>query len=255
MTSDSPAGLEGRTALVTGSTRGIGLAVAQALVALGVRVVVNSRDQQAVLKAATELGGGAIGIAADIGSPEGAAGLVDDAIAALGSLDILVNNAGMAMPAESVDLSAADWQRTLDVDLSAVFYCSQRAARHMLGRGSGSIVNIASVQAFAPLARRVAYAAAKAGVVGLTKSLASEWAPTLRVNAVAPGYVATAMVADLVKAGRVDADAVAARTPMRRMARPDEIAAAVVFLASDAAGYITGETLMVDGGWTSWAGI
>jgi len=174
---------------------------------------------------------------------------------ALGSLDILVNNAGMAMAAESIELSAADWQRTIDVDLSAVFYCAQAAGRHMLARGSGAIVNISSVQAFTPLARRVAYAASKAGVIGVTKALAVEWAPAVRVNAVAPGYVATQMVEELVLAGRVNAEAIAARTPMRRMAQPEEIAAAVVFLASYAAGYITGETLMVDGGWTSWAAI
>jgi NAD(P)-dependent dehydrogenase (short-subunit alcohol dehydrogenase family) len=247
--------LKGRTALVTGSSRGIGLAVARAMAAAGARVVLNSRDPDAARAAAEEVGNGAVGLAADLGSPAGAAGLVEGALDALGSLDILVNNAGMAMAAESIELSAADWQRTIDVDLSAVFYCAQAAGRHMLQRGSGAIVNISSVQAFTPLARRVAYAASKAGVIGVTKALAVEWAPAVRVNAVAPGYVATQMVEALVQAGRVNAEAIAARTPMRRMAQPEEIAAAVVFLASDAAGYITGETLMVDGGWTSWAAI
>jgi NAD(P)-dependent dehydrogenase (short-subunit alcohol dehydrogenase family) len=247
--------LTGRTALVTGSSRGIGLAVARALAAAGAKVVLNSRDPDAARAAAEQVGNGAVGIAADLGSPAGAAGLVEGALDALGSLDILVNNAGMAMAAESIGLSAADWQRTIDLDLSAVFYCAQAAGRHMLARGSGAIVNISSVQAFTPLARRVAYAASKAGVIGVTKALAVEWAPAVRVNAVAPGYVATQMVEELVLAGRVNAEAIAARTPMRRMAQPEEIAAAVVFLASDAAGYITGETLMVDGGWTSWAAI
>jgi NAD(P)-dependent dehydrogenase (short-subunit alcohol dehydrogenase family) len=254
--SEPPApALNGRTALVTGSSRGIGLAVARALAAAGARVVVNSRDPDAVRAAAEQVGNGAVGIAADLGSPAGAAGLVDGALEALGSLDILVNNAGMAMAAESIELSAANWQRTIDVDLSAVFYCAQAAGRHMLARGAGAIVNISSIQAFTPLARRVAYAASKAGVIGVTKALAVEWAPAVRVNAVAPGYVATQMVEELVLSGRVNAEAIAARTPMRRMAQPEEIAAAVVFLASDAAGYITGETLMVDGGWSSWAAI
>ena len=247
--------LAGRRALVTGSTRGIGLAVAQALAGRGARVAVNSRDAAAVDAVVAGLGGGAVGVAGDLGSPGGAAGVVERAIAALGGIDILVNNAGMAMPAESVDLSPADWQRTIDLDLSAVFYCSQAAAREMLAHGGGAIVNISSVQAFTPLARRVAYAAAKAGVVGVTRALAAEWAPAVRVNAVAPGYVQTAMVQELIDAGRVNPDAVNARTPMRRMARPEEIAAAVVFLASGSAGYVTGETLMVDGGWTAWAAI
>jgi len=247
--------LTGRRALVTGSTRGIGLAVAEALAARGARVAINSRDPAAVAEVVAKLGRGAVGVPGDLGSPPGASRVVEGAPQSLGGLDVLVNNAGMAMPAESVELSPADWQRTIDLDLSAVFYCSQAAARDMLGRGAGSIVNISSVQAFTPLARRVAYAAAKAGVVGLTRSLAAEWAPAVRVNAVAPGYVETAMVRGLVEAGRVDPEAVAKRTPMRRMAKPEEIAAALLFLASDAASYVTGETLMVDGGWTSWAAI
>ena len=255
MTAPGVAPLAGRRALVTGSTRGIGLAVARAMAEAGARVAVNSRDATAVATVARELGGGAVGIAEDLGRPEGCARLVEEAIERLEALDIVVNNAGMAMAAQSVELSAADWQRTIDLDLSAVFYCSQATARHMLSRQGGSIVNVASLQAFAPLARRVAYAAAKGGVVALTKSLASEWAPHVRVNAVAPAYVATPMVEALVREGRVDPSAIRARTPLARMARPEEIAATIVFLASDASSYVTGETLMVDGGWTAWAGI
>jgi NAD(P)-dependent dehydrogenase (short-subunit alcohol dehydrogenase family) len=247
--------LAGRTALVTGSTRGIGRAIAEALVQAGARVAVNSRDGDAARRTAGELGGGAIGIGADLAEEDAPQRLVAAAVEGLGGLDVLVNNAGMAMAADSLELSRADWRRTLELDLEAVFFCSREAARHMLARGAGSIVSIASIQAFTPLARRVAYAAAKSGVVGMTRSLAAEWAPVVRVNAVAPGYVATPMVEELVRARRVDPEAVAARTPMRRLARPEEIAAAVVFLVSDAASYVTGETLMVDGGWTSWAAI
>lgn len=250
-----PLPLAGRTALVTGSTRGIGRAIAVALAGAGARIAVNSRNAAAAQEVAGAIGGGAIGVGADLSQEDGPSRLVAAVVEAFGQLDILVNNAGMAMAADSLDLSRSEWRRTLELDLDAVFFGSQEAARHMISRGSGSIVNVSSVQAFTPLAKRVAYATAKAGVVGMTKSLAAEWAPTVRVNSIAPGYVATPMVEELVRAGRVNPDAVAARTPMRRMARSEEIAAAVVFLASEAASYITGETLMVDGGWTSWAGI
>lgn len=247
--------LSGRRALVTGSTRGIGRAVAEAMAAAGARVAVTSRDAAAAQAVAAELGGGAVGLGADLSREDGPSTLVGAAVEVLGGLDVLVNNAGMAMVAGAVELSPADWRRTIELDLSAVFFCAREAARFMLAQGSGAIVNVSSIQAFTPLARRVAYATAKAGVVGMTRALAAEWAPTVRVNAVAPGYVETQMVEELVRAGRLDAGAVAARTPLGRMARPEEIAAAVVFLASDAASYVTGETLMVDGGWTTWAAI
>lgn len=247
--------LSGRRALVTGSTRGIGRAVAEAMAAAGARVAVTSRDAAAAQAVAAELGGGAVGLGADLTREDGPSTLVGAAVEVLGGLDVLVNNAGMAMVAGAVELSPADWRRTIELDLSAVFFCAREAARFMLAQGSGAIVNVSSIQAFTPLARRVAYATAKAGVVGMTRALAAEWAPTVRVNAVAPGYVETQMVEELVRAGRLDAGAVAARTPLGRMARPEEIAAAVVFLASDAASYVTGETLMVDGGWTTWAAI
>lgn len=247
--------LSGRRALVTGSTRGIGRAVAEAMAAAGARVAVTSRDAAAAQAVAAELGGGAVGLGADLTREDGPSTLVGAAVEVLGGLDVLVNNAGMAMVAGAVELSPADWRRTIELDLSAVFFCAREAARFMLAQGSGAIVNVSSIQAFTPLARRVAYATAKAGVVGMTRALAAEWAPTVRVNAVAPGYVETQMVEELVRAGRLDAGAVAARTPLGRMARPEEIAGAVVFLASDAASYVTGETLMVDGGWTTWAAI
>jgi len=269
---------------VTGGSRGLGRADCLALARAGADVVVTDiliesdpelektaeasqsvlsqamASQKAVYSEKTsseirEMGRRSVALKMDVTNRDQVKAVVDQVVGEFGSLDILVNNAGMAMAAESIELSAANWQRTIDLDLSAVFYCAQAAGRHMLARGAGAIVNISSIQAFTPLARRVAYAASKAGVIGVTKALAVEWAPAVRVNAVAPGYVATQMVEELVLSGRVNAEAIAARTPMRRMAQPEEIAAAVVFLSSDAAGYITGETLMVDGGWSSWAAI
>jgi len=196
-----------------------------------------------------------VGVAADVSSAAGAQSLVDGALDAFGGLDVMVCNAGIAMPRDSLQISEDDWRRTLDVDLTGVFFCAQRAARVMTARSGGSIVTISSLQAFAPLAGRVAYAAAKGGVVAMTRSLAAEWAPRVRVNSVAPGYVATPMVMELVAQGRVDPDAVNRRTPFGRMAEPAEVASAVLFLASDEASYITGETIMVDGGWVSSAGL
>ena len=247
--------LAGKVAVVTGSTRGIGRAIAERFVAEGARVVVNSRSAGSAEAAALEIGGETVGVTADVGSAAGAQRVVDGALDAFGGLDVMVCNAGMAMPRDSLEISEDDWQRTLDVDLSGVFFCAQRAARVMLKRGRGAIVTISSLQAFAPLARRVAYAAAKGGVVAMTRSLAAEWAPSVRVNSVAPGYVATPMVRELVAQGRVDPEAVSRRTPFGRMAEPAEVASAVLFLASDEASFITGETIVVDGGWLSSAGV
>src|SRR5499433_1340748 len=247
--------LAGKVAAVSGSTRGIGRAIAERFVAEGARVVVNSRSAGSAEAGALEIGGETVGVAAEVSTAAGAQRLVDGALDAFGGLDVMVCNAGIAMPRDSLQISEDDWRRTLDVDLTGVFFCAQRAARVMMARGGGSIVTISSLQAFAPLAGRVAYAAAKGGVVAMTRSLAAEWAPRVRVNSVAPGYVATPMVMELVAQGRVDPNAVNRRTPLGRMAEPAEVASAVLFLASDEASYITGETIMVDGGWVSSAGV
>jgi 3-oxoacyl-[acyl-carrier protein] reductase len=247
--------LEGKVALVTGSTRGIGRAIAARLAGAGARVVVTARDRAAVEETARELGNGAVGVPADLFHPAGAQALVTSALGACGRLDVLVNNAGMAMVRDSLELREEDWDRALALNLGSVFFCSREAARHMLSADGGAIVNVASVQAYAGVARRAAYAASKGGVLALTMALAVEWAPTVRVNAVAPAYVATPMIQELMEGGAVDADAIRARTPLRRMATPDEVGRAVLFLASEESSYVTGETLKVDGGWLAWAAI
>ncbi|MGH7910273.1 MAG: SDR family NAD(P)-dependent oxidoreductase, partial [Candidatus Dormibacteraceae bacterium] len=218
------------------------------------RVIVNSRDPEAVAAVARELGPAAVGVCADVATEAGAQALVEETLRAFGRLDVLVNNAGMSMVRDSVDLTLDDWRRSLDLNLTGVFLCSQKAARHMLVRGSGCIVNTASVQAFAPFPRRLAYGVSKAGVVMLTRILAAEWAPTVRVNAVAPGYVRTEMTEDLRARGQLDFDAIAKRAPQRRFAEPAEMAEAYVFLAGGGSSFVTGETIVVDGGWLAFGG-
>lgn len=229
-------GLSGAVAFVTGAASGIGLATADLLEGLGVRVAradvspvagviqVDVRDERAI-------------VAAIRGCAE-----------KHGQLDILVNAAGVVDRKSSLDVTSADWDRIQEVDLRGTFLCCREAARAMAPRG-GSIVNVSSQLALAAMGRRAAYEASKAGVLGLTRSLAVEWAPLIRVNAVAPGPTRTAMF----QAVEADESALAAmldRIPLGRIGRPEEIARVIVFLASGAASYITGQTVFADGGYT-----
>jgi NAD(P)-dependent dehydrogenase (short-subunit alcohol dehydrogenase family) len=244
--------LEEKVAVITGSSRGIGLAVARAYVAEGARVVINSRDRRAAEAVARDLGENAVGVAADVATEAGAAGLIAAALKAHGRIDVLVNNAGATLAKDSLELTLDEWRAVIDLNMTAVFLCSQAAARSMRERDGGSIINTASIQAFAPFPKRLAYGATKAAVVMMTRILAAEWAPQIRVNAVAPGYTRTDMVESLAQKGKIDVDAIVERTPQRRMAAPEEIAPAYVFLASDEARFVTGETIGVDGGWMAF---
>ncbi len=244
--------LDGRVAAISGSSRGIGLAVARAFLAEGAQVAVNSRDAGAAGRVADELGAGAVAIGADVSTEAGAKALVGGAIEAFGRLDVLVNNAGMSAAVKTLDLDVDFWHKVVELNMTSVFLCSREAARHMLERGGGSIINTASILSFASFPRRLAYGATKAAVVMMTRILAAEWAPTIRVNAVAPGYVRTEMTEKLHAEGRINFEAIERRTPQRRMARPDELAGAYVFLAGDAASFVTGETIVVDGGWLAF---
>ncbi len=244
--------LEGRVAAITGSSRGIGRAVAEAFVRDGARVVINSRDQGTADRAAGEIGEAAVGVGADVTTESGAAAVVERALGAFGRLDVMVNNAGMAVAADSRDLSLDAWRKAIDLNMTAVFLCAREAARHMLEAGRGVIINTASVQAFAPFPRRLAYGSTKAAVVMMTRIMAAEWAPAIRVNAVAPGYVRTAMTDRLMAEGKIDFEAISRRTPQHRIAEPAEIAGAYTFLAGDEASFVTGETIVVDGGWLAF---
>ena len=246
--------LEGKTAIVTGSTKGIGLAIARAYVKEGGRVVINSRRDADCAAVARELGAAATPIAADLARADEVRRLAREGERALGGVvDILVNNAGQPRVAPSEELPEADYRYTLDLNLNGYFILSQEIARGMLVRQSGVIVNVSSMNGTVPFPERLAYCVSKAGVNMMTKVMAIEWAGRgVRVNAIAPGYVETEFITGLVQKGILDTDRLARRTPMGRLGRGEEIAEAAVFLASPAASFITGEILTVDGGWSSY---
>jgi 3-oxoacyl-[acyl-carrier protein] reductase len=244
--------LDGKVALVTGASRGIGAAIAARLAADGAAVVVNysgSRDAAlAVVDAILAGGGRAIAIQADISDPGACASLVDETVKEYGRLDILVNNAGITRDGLLVRMSDEDWARVIATNLTGVFSMTRAAAKVMMKARSGSIVNISSVVGIAGNAGQANYSAAKAGVIGLTRSVARELAGrNIRCNAVAPGFIETDMTASLTEPQRA---AVASTVALGRFGTGTDVASAVAFLAGDGAGYITGQVLAVDGGMT-----
>lgn len=238
--------LDGKAALVTGASGGIGAAIARALHAQGAAVALSGTRADALDALATELGGRAFVCPADLRDATAAESLVEQAEKAAGPLAILVNNAGMTRDTLALRMSDADWQLVLDVDLSAPFRLARTVLRGMLRRRAGRIINITSIVGATGNAGQANYAAAKAGLVGMTKALAQEVAPRgITVNAVAPGFVTTAMTDKLSEQQRSKlTDAI----PLGRIGKPEDIAAAVVYLASDEAGWVTGATLHVNGG-------
>jgi 2-deoxy-D-gluconate 3-dehydrogenase len=243
--------LDGRAALVTGAGRGIGRAVALGLAEAGADVCLVGRGE-GLEEAAAEVerrGRRAAVIAADLSDTSGAARVADAAEAALDRVDILVNNAGIIRRAPVLEYSEADWDAVLDVNLKSVFLLSQAAARGMVARGAGKIVNIASLLSFQGGITVPGYAASKGAVAQLTKAMANELAARgVNVNAVAPGYVATDNTAAL-RADETRSRQILERIPAGRWAEPSDLVGAVVFLASSASDYVHGHVLAVDGGW------
>jgi NAD(P)-dependent dehydrogenase (short-subunit alcohol dehydrogenase family) len=250
-TGDSDLG--GRVALVTGASRGIGRALALALARHGASVAVASRKLaacEAVVREIRAAGGSASAHACHIGEPEQIAAAFGEIDRQYGRLDILVNNAATnPYYGPAIDMDLAAWQKTVDVNLRGYFCCAIQAARRMLSRGKGAIVNVASVNAFRPMDGQVCYSMTKAAIVNMTQGLAREWARHgIRVNALVPGIVETRFAAAIHRDETLRAT-LERLVPMGRIARPEEMAGAVIYLVSDAASYTTGSCLTVDGGW------
>ena len=245
-------------AVVTGSSDGIGLATARRLAQDGAAVVVNSRSQARADEVARELRDGgfeATGVGADVASPAGVEQLIARAVAAYGTVDVLVNNAGRPSVAPAEDLPLEQWQAVIDLNLTAPFLCAQAAGRIMLAKGKGVIVNVGSVFSRLGMPGRVAYAASKHGLDGLTATLGAEWGPRgVRVVSVNAGYTATAFVQHAMSLGSFREDDIARRTPLGRLATPEEVANVIAFVVSDAASYVNATHVYVDGGWTGYGG-
>jgi len=239
--------LTGKTSLVTGATGGIGEAIAAALHRQGATVAITGRREVELARVAEALGGARVIVApADLADPAAPAALVEKIEAEAGGLDILVNNAGFTRDMLALRMGDADWNAVLEVDLTAPFRLARAALRGMMKKRSGRIVSIASIVGVTGNAGQANYAAAKAGLIGMSKSLAQEVATRgVTVNVVAPGFVKTAMTDAL---GEAQKAALLSRIPTQRMGTPEDIAAAVVFLASSEAGWITGQTIHVNGG-------
>jgi 2-dehydro-3-deoxy-D-gluconate 5-dehydrogenase len=242
--------LTGKVALVTGANTGIGQAIAVALAGAGADVAVAGRSEPSeTLSQIRAQGRKSCDIKADLSSTEPVSGVVAQTLDELGRLDILVNNAGIIRRDDLLNFSEADWDAVMDTNLKTLFFLSQTAARHMAERGSGKIINIASLLTFQGGIRVPSYAAAKSGVGGVTKAMANELAPKgVQVNAIAPGYIATSNTAAL-QADATRNRQILERIPTGRWGEPDDIAGAAVFLASSASDYVTGQILAVDGGW------
>lgn len=250
----SPLELNDKVAVVIGGTSGIGLAIARGLADAGADVVPTSRRKEQVEAAAEEVeqrGRRSLRITSDVSDRSSLQAVLDESIKTFGQVDILVNSAGRTKRAPTLDFEEADWNDILETNLTGTLRACQVFGRHMLEREYGSIINIASLSTFVALYEVAAYSASKAAVASLTKSLAIEWSQrNVRVNAIAPGVFRTALnekLLDETERGRE----FLLRTPMRRFGKVDELAGAAIFLASDAASFVNGEVLVVDGGFLS----
>jgi len=247
--------LTGKVALVTGAGRGLGRTMALALAAAGADLALVSRTRPELDSLATEiraLGRRAAPFTADITNEAAVEGMIQGAIAELGGLHILVNNAGINIRKPVLELSLEEYERVLDTNLKGYFLCARAAGRYLVGQGQGKVINVSSIMGHVALATQAAYASSKGAIEQLTKVLAIEWATSgVQVNAVSPTYFETELTRPLFDDAERNAF-ISGRTPMGRWGQPHELAGAVIFLASDASNFVTGQSILVDGGWTAW---
>ncbi len=244
--------LAGRVALVTGASRGIGQAMALALAEAGADMALVARSEDALRETANkiqDLGRRAISVPADVSQVASIQRVVDRVVEEYGRVDVLLNAAGTQARKPSLELTEQDWDRVADTNLKAVFFCSQAVAPHMMKQGKGKIVNVASLTSTIGIANVAVYAACKSGVLGLTRTLSTEWTRYgINVNAIAPGYFKTEMTRRLWENPEMN-QWVLGRTPKDRWGELSDLKGAVVFLASDASDFVTGQMINVDGGW------
>lgn len=238
--------LNGKVAFVTGSTRGIGLAIARAFHAAGAKVAIVGREAERARAVAAELGDGTAGVGCDVAVAEQVEAALAAAESALGPIDILVNNAGLTRDNILLRLSEADWDAVLDANLKGAFHTTRAVIKGMMKRRSGRIINVTSIVGLVGNKGQANYAASKAGLIGFTKSVAKEYAGRgILANCIAPGYIETDMTSNLPDAAKAT---LLEDIALGRLGRPEDVAHAALFLASDLAAYITGQVLVVDGG-------
>lgn len=253
MTEDT---FSGKTVVVTGAGRGLGLGMARRFGQAGAHAVIAEIDPEIGAEAAETLRGEGLSASfepLDVRDPAQSVALVEKVVNERGRIDIWINSAGVAYKGQAETMAREQWEESIAVMLSGTFYCAQAVGRHMLAHGRGVIVNVASIAAYQFVEGRVAYSVSKAGLVMLTEALGIEWAKRgVRVVGIAPGVVMTDMVRQGIAEGTASVGAYERRTPMHRLGTVEEIAEAVLYLASDEASYVVGETMRVDGGWVAY---
>jgi len=248
--------VKGQTAIVTGASSGLGVTFAESLAEIGINVVIAARRYERLVKVAEELSNKynviVIPVKTDVSQEEQVINMVNTAIENFGSLEILVNNAGIASLSPSVDMSLEEWKKVIDVNLTGVFLCARTAAREMIKRKYGKIVNIASIYgAVGDIFPTAPYYASKGAVINLTRALAIEWAPyKINVNAIAPGFFPSEMTTPIFQDEK-SLKYILSRIALGRTGEPLDLKAALIYLASPASDYLTGQTIFVDGGWTA----